>query len=36
MVYSTDMYPVQFSVEYPEEGRNRLTALVRIILRYQS
>jgi hypothetical protein len=32
MVYSTDMYPVQFSVEYPEEGRNRLTALVRIIL----
>ena len=32
MVYSTDMYPVQFSVEYPEDGRNRLTALVRIIL----
>ncbi len=32
MVYSTDMYPVQFSVEYPEEGRNRLTVLVRIIL----
>jgi len=32
MVYSTDMYPVQFNVEYPEEGRNRLTALVRIIL----
>ena len=32
MAYSTDMYPVQFSVEYPEEGRNRLTALVRIIL----
>ena len=32
MVYSTDMYPVQFDVEYPEEGRNRLTALVRIIL----
>ena len=32
MVYSTDMYPVQFSVEYPEDGSNRLTALVRIIL----
>ena len=32
MVYSTDMYPVQFNVEYPEEGSNRLTALVRIIL----
>ena len=32
MVYSTDMYPVQFNVEYPEEGRNRLTVLVRIIL----
>jgi hypothetical protein len=32
MVYTTDMYPVQFSVDYPEEGSNRLTALVRIIL----
>ena len=32
MVYSTDMYPVQLSVEYPEDGSNRLTALVRIIL----
>ena len=32
MVYSTDMYPVQFSVEYPEEGRNRLTTLFRLIL----
>ena len=30
--YSNDMYPVQFSVDYPEEPRNRLTALVRIIL----
>ena len=25
-------YPVQFSVDYPEGSRNRLTALVRIIL----
>lgn len=25
-------YPVQFSVDYPEEARNRLTALLRIIL----
>ena len=32
MVYSTDMYPVQFDVEYPEEGRNRLTTLFRLIL----
>ena len=32
MVYSTDMYPVQFDVKYPEDGSNRLTALVRIIL----
>ena len=32
MVYSTDMYPVQFDVEYPEEGRNRLSVLVRLIL----
>ena len=31
MAYSTDMYPVQFDVEYPE-SRNRLTALVRLIL----
>ena len=30
--YSTDMYPVQFDVEYPEGGVNRLTALVRILL----
>ena len=30
--YTDDMYPVQFSVDYPEEPRNRLTALVRIIL----
>ena len=30
--YSDDMYPVQFSVDYPEEPRNRLSALVRIIL----
>ena len=29
--YNADMYPVQFSVEYPE-SRNRLTTLVRIIL----
>ena len=32
MVYNADMYPVQFDVEYPEDGSNRLTALVRIIL----
>ena len=32
MVYNTDMYPVQFNVEYPEAGSNRLTALARIIL----
>lgn len=32
MVYSTDMYPAQFDVEYPEEGRNRLTTLFRLIL----
>ncbi len=31
MVYDSDMYPVQFDVEYPEI-RNRLTALVRLIL----
>ena len=30
--YADDMYPVRFSVDYPEEGRNRLSALVRIIL----
>ena len=30
--YDDDMYPVQYSVDYPEESRNRLTALVRIIL----
>ena len=30
--YNEDMYPVQFDVDYPEEPRNRLTALVRIIL----
>ena len=30
--YSDDVYPVQFSVDYPEGARNRLTALVRIIL----
>ena len=30
--YSDDMYPVQFSVDYPEEPRNRLSVLVRIIL----
>ncbi len=32
MVNSTDMYPIQFSVDYPEGPRNRLTALVRLIL----
>ena len=32
MVYSTDMYPVQLDVDYPEESRNRLTTLVRLIL----
>ena len=32
MVYNADMYPVQFDVEYPEEGRNRLTTLFRLIL----
>lgn len=31
-MYDDDMYPVQLSVDYPEEPRNRLTALVRIIL----
>ncbi len=31
-MYSTDMYPIQFDVEYPEEDRNRLTVLFRIIL----
>ncbi len=31
-MYDDDMYPVQFSVDYPEEPRNRLSALVRIIL----
>ncbi len=31
-MYDDNMYPVQFDVEYPEEGRNRLTVLVRIIL----
>ena len=30
--YTDDMYPVQFSVDYPEKPRNRLTALVRVIL----
>ena len=32
MVYSTDMYPAQFDVEYPDESRNRLTTLFRLIL----
>ena len=32
MVYTTDMYPVQYDVDYPEGGRNRLTVLFRIIL----
>ena len=27
-----DAYPVQYSVDYPEGPRNRLTALFRIIL----
>ena len=31
-MYDDDMYPVQFNVDYPEETRNRLTVLVRIIL----
>ncbi len=31
MNYNSDMYPVQFDVEYPE-NRNRLTALVRILM----
>ena len=31
-MYDDEMYPVRFSVDYPEEGRNRLSALVRIIL----
>ena len=30
--YTDDMYPVQYSVDYPEEPRSRLTALVRIFL----
>ena len=28
----TDMYPLQYSVDYPEGPRNRLTTLVRLIL----
>ena len=32
MSSSTDMYPLQYSVDYPEGPRNRLTALVRLIL----
>ena len=32
MSSSTDMYPLQYSVDYPEGARNRLTALVRLIL----
>ena len=32
MVYSADMYPVQFDVDYPEDGSNRLTALLRVLL----
>ena len=32
MSNSTDMYPLQYSVDYPEGPRNRLTALVRLIL----
>lgn len=32
MASSTDMYPLQYSVDYPEGPRNRLTALVRLIL----
>ena len=31
-MYDDNMYPVQYSVDYPEEPRNRLTVLVRIIL----
>ena len=30
--HQDDAYPVRFSVDYPEGPRNRLTALVRIIL----
>ena len=30
--HSTDAYPIQFSVDYPEGPRNRLTVLLRIIL----
>ena len=33
MAYDTsDMYPLQFSVDYPEDPRNRLTTLLRLIL----
>ena len=32
MSSSTDMYPLHYSVDYPEGPRNRLTALVRLIL----
>ena len=32
MASSTDTYPLQYSVDYPEGPRNRLTALVRLIL----
>ena len=30
--HTTDMYPIQFSVDYPEGPRNRLTVLLRIVL----
>ena len=30
--HATDMYPLQFSVDYPEGPRNRLTTLLRLIL----
>ena len=30
--HTTDMYPVQFNVDYPEGPRNRLTVLLRIVL----
>ena len=32
MAYTTDMYPLQYSVDYPEVPRNRLTTLLRLIL----
>ncbi len=32
MTYTLDTYPLQYSVDYPEGPRNRLTTLLRLIL----